>query len=164
MNDPALVGDEPDQPLRIAIEQARPDVVVVRLIGDLDLLTATRFRERLRPLLDQPGQTVLVELSGLSFLGSAGLAELAAAHDTATKIGARIVLVANARAVLRPLEVTGLHTLFPIFESVEAAWREPEKTVGAERGCKCGTRQGMGQGIRPCGPRGACGSQPRDAC
>jgi len=124
MNDPVRMGEQPDEQLRITVEQTRPDLAVVSLRGDLDLLTAPVLHERLWPLLDKAERTVLVDLGDVGFLGSAGLAELAAAHDLATRHGARIVLVASARTVLRPLEVTGLNTLFPTFDSVEAALRD----------------------------------------
>jgi anti-sigma B factor antagonist len=120
MNEPVRMGEQSDEPLGITIEQARPDVVVVSLRGDLDLLTAPVLHERLWPLLGQADRALVVDLSDVGFLGSAGLAELAAAHDTATRKGVRIVVVANARAVLRPLEITGLHTMFEIFDSVES--------------------------------------------
>jgi hypothetical protein len=32
--------------------------------------------------------------------------------------------VVDTRAVLRPLEVTGMHTLFPIFDTVDSALHE----------------------------------------
>jgi anti-anti-sigma factor len=121
MNDPVRKGEQPDEPLRIAVEQVRADLAVVQLTGDLDLLTAPALHERLWPLLALPDRTVIIDLSGVAFLGSAGLSELAAASDTAGRHGTVILLVASARAVLRPLEVTGLHTLFPIFDSVESA-------------------------------------------
>jgi anti-sigma B factor antagonist len=124
MNDPVRKGEQPDEPLRIAIEQVRPDLCVVQLTGDLDLLTAPVLHERLWPLLPQPDRTVIMDLSGVAFLGSAGLSELAAASDLAGRHGTVILLVASSRAVLRPLEVTGLHTLFPVFDSLESALRE----------------------------------------
>jgi anti-sigma B factor antagonist len=124
MNEPVRMGEQPEVRLRIAITQANPDLVVLSLSGDLDLLTSPLLHERLWPLLGQPDGRVVVDLSEVGFLGSAGLAELAAAHDTGTRQGVRIVLVASTRAVLRPLEVTGLHTLFPMFDSVESALRD----------------------------------------
>lgn len=120
MDEPVRMGEQPEVPLQISIGQPRPDVTVLRLHGDLDLLTAPLLRETLRSLLVSTG-CVLVDLTGIEFLGSAGLAELAGAQNTAAGQGARIVLVASSRAVLRPLEVTGLHTLFEIFESEDAA-------------------------------------------
>jgi anti-sigma B factor antagonist len=121
MNEPVLLDEQPAEPLRISVEQPRSDAVVLRLVGDLDLLTAPLLRERLWPLVEQPGQTVILEMSGVEFLGSPGLAELAAAHDLASRHDARVALVGGSHAVLRPLEVTGLHLLFPIYQSVGEA-------------------------------------------
>lgn len=120
MNEPARMSEQSDEALKITIEQPAENVTLLRVTGDLDLLTAPMLRERLRPLLDGNG-TVLVDFSELGFLGSAGLAELAGAHDLAARNGSRVVLVASGRTVVRPLEVTGLHTLFKIYDSVEAA-------------------------------------------
>ncbi len=121
MNDPVRFDERPAESLQIAIDEPRPDVVLVHLTGDLDLLTAPVFRERLSPLLDGRGQDMLIDLAGLNFLGSAGLAELASAHETATQRGVRLALIAGSRAVLRPLEVTRTIDLFSIHESVESA-------------------------------------------
>lgn len=121
MNDPVVFDEQPAEPLRITVERPTPDAVVLRLAGDLDLLTAPLLRERLWPLLEQPGQTVILELSGVEFLGSPGLAELAAANDLAARHQSRIALVGGSHAVLRPLEVTGLNLLFKIYESVAEA-------------------------------------------
>jgi anti-anti-sigma factor len=99
--------------------------VVIRASGDLDMLTAGAFHEALWPRFAAAGErTIVLDLSGIGFLGSAGLAELVAARDTVSGKGVSLVLVASARSVLRPLEVTGLLPLFQVFESVEAALRE----------------------------------------
>ena len=124
MNEPVRMGEQPEEPLRIEIMQASPGLVVLSLSGDLDLLTSPLLHERLWPLLEQPDGRVVVDLNEVGFLGSAGLAELAAAHDTGARQDVRIVLVASTRAVLRPLEVTGLNAQFPIFDSVESALRD----------------------------------------
>lgn len=124
MDEPARMTEPAEEPLGIEIDEVRPDLVVVRLDGDLDLLTAPLLRERLLPLLDHADRVVVIDFSGVTFLGSAGLSELAAAADAAGRNDARIVLVATAHVVLRPLEITGLHTVFPIFDSIESALRD----------------------------------------
>lgn len=129
MNDPARTGalpestPSPEDHLQVTAEPDGPGVVVVHVTGDLDLYTASVLHERLWPHLEQ-NDMVVIDLSGVAFLGSAGLSELVAAHDTATRNGVRIRLVATGHAVLRPLEVTGLRTAFDIVDSVEAALRE----------------------------------------
>src|SRR5690349_8958386 len=120
MNEPVLEVEQPEEPVQIHVEQPRSGAVVVRVTGDLDLLTAPLLRRRLQPLLEQPG-AVVVDLLNVGFLGSTGLAELTAAQDAAARTGVSLRLVATSHAVLRPLQVTGLDTLFRIFDSVDAA-------------------------------------------
>src|SRR5262245_22411562 len=113
MNEPVLEIEQPE-PVQIIVEQPRPDATLIRVTGDLDLLTTPLLRQRLQSLLERPG-AVLVDLQNVGFLGSTGLAELTAAQDTAARTGTQLRLVATGHAVLRPLQVTGLDTLFRIF-------------------------------------------------
>src|SRR2546427_625329 len=115
MNDPVPVGDQPKIPLKITIERVAPSTNVVRLAGDLDLLTAPLLRERLSLVLGEPELTLLVvDLSGVGFLGSSGLAELAAAES-----GGSPTLVS-----LQGGEIQG-------FDHLDKADRRPvDKTVG----------------------------------
>jgi anti-anti-sigma factor len=126
MNDPARTGappeptPSPEDHLQISIEPERSGAVVAHVSGDLDLYTSGLLHERLWPHLEHTA-VVVIDLTGVSFLGSAGLAELVAAQDAATRNGVRIRLVAAGHTVLRPLEVTGLRSTFELFDSVEAA-------------------------------------------
>jgi anti-sigma B factor antagonist len=124
MNEPVRETVAPEDRIQIAVEQAAPDVAVLRLTGDLDLLTAGVLHDRLWPHLDRANSAIVLDFTQVGFLGSAGLSELVAANDTATRGGVRLFLVASSRTVLRPLEITGLRPLFQVFDSVEAALRQ----------------------------------------
>src|SRR5262245_49683577 len=100
MHDPVQQTQPTDPPLAVMVDQVRPDLVLLRLTGDLDMLTAPVLHERLEPLLSGPGPNLLVDLDGVGFLGSAGLAELAWANDEAGKQGIKIGLVVGSRVVL----------------------------------------------------------------
>lgn len=52
-----------------------------------------------------------VDLSAVTFLDSAGVHALAGAHRRATAAGGRLTVCATRRAVLRPLQVSGLWQL-----------------------------------------------------
>jgi anti-sigma B factor antagonist len=73
-------------------------------------------------LLGDPDDKVLVvDLSGVTFLASSGLAVLIrAAHRAATR-DLRLQLVAATRAVRRPLEITGVDRMFDLHPDVESA-------------------------------------------
>ena len=97
---------------------ATEHMVVLRVSGELDMLTAPILTEHVQEQLtrDTTGgpRTVVFDLTGVSFLGSAGLAVLAHAHTAASDRGDAVQVVATARAVLRPLEVTGLNKVLDI--------------------------------------------------
>ena len=118
-----LPATRPEDQLQLDVEEAREGRLTVRVTGDLDLLTASMLRERLWPKLKAPNRVVVLDLTPVGFLGSAGLSELVAANDTAIRNGVQLIIVAASRAVLRPLEITGLRTLFAVYESLDEAVR-----------------------------------------
>ncbi len=54
---------------------------------------------------------ITIDLDGVTFLDSAGLCVLASAHRRAVARGLRLRVLASGRAVIRPLQITGLWTL-----------------------------------------------------
>jgi anti-sigma B factor antagonist len=119
MDEPVQLDDIPE--LNITVKEPSDDILVVQLTGELDLVTTHVLQERLWPLLDRPRKAVLLDLTELAFLGSTGLADLVNAKERADRSGIRLLLVASGAAVLRPLEVTGLLTMFPVHRSVDSA-------------------------------------------
>ena len=63
----------------------------------------------------------MLDLSDVTFLGSAGLAVLVAAKDAADARGNTLRLVCGSRIVTRALEATGLLTLFDVADGVPQA-------------------------------------------
>ncbi|MDQ2587758.1 MULTISPECIES: STAS domain-containing protein [Saccharothrix] len=104
----------------LTVRQAGAGATVVGVSGEIDMLTAPQLRaEVLRHLA--AGTTLVLDLSGVSFLGSAGLAVLVEAAQHGKRRDAAFRVVAVARAVTRPLAATGLGEVFSVFESVEQA-------------------------------------------
>jgi anti-sigma B factor antagonist len=84
---------------------------VVTAAGEIDSTSAPVLRERLESLLEGELTELTVDLTAVTFLDSAGLCVLAAAHRRAAgqDIGMRVL--ASSRAVIRPLQITGLWNL-----------------------------------------------------
>lgn len=94
---------------------------VVAPKGEIDVTTAPQLGRRLLGLADAGKTGVVVDLSRVTHLDSAGLGVLLnALRALATRRG-RLVLVCPNERVLRPFEVTGLADRMPIFASREAA-------------------------------------------
>lgn len=96
------------------------DARVVHVIGEIDTLTAPALRAQLDEHLPAAHLLVL-DLSQVSFLGSAGLAVLVAAKDDVDRRGHRLRLVCGSRIVTRALEATGLLSMFDVADTVPEA-------------------------------------------
>jgi anti-sigma B factor antagonist len=90
-------------------------VARITAVGEVDSSSAGILRERLDAALDAAGHgdvhEIVVDLVPVTFLDSAGLCVLAGAHRRATERGLALRVLASARAVVRPLQITGLWDL-----------------------------------------------------
>ena len=107
--------------LRLARTHPALDVAVLSVGGELDSLTTPELAVALPELVSGPEERVVVDLTAVTFLASSGLAVLIRGAELAAERGIRIRLVATARAVRRPLEITGSDQLFDLFTDLEAA-------------------------------------------
>lgn len=96
------------------------DTAILTATGALDLALAPKLHQmvdraaRLRPRL------VVIDLSGLGFLASAGMAELVRAHRAQPE-RSELRIVADGRLVLRPLQLTRLIDELAVFPTLRAA-------------------------------------------
>jgi anti-sigma B factor antagonist len=90
------------------VASSRGTVLTVSPAGEIDFVTAPVLRSALLNCLRPPCRQVIVDLDGLTFLSCAGLTVLAEAHHLAQADGIDFTLRGGHRAVLRPLQLTGL--------------------------------------------------------
>ena len=109
------------QPLTITTARFGADSYVVALAGELDIGTSERFREELDNLLNGGARQLVVDLLGLTFLGSVGLGLLTGAAKRARARGGDCVVVSDDPRVLRVFEITGLDRSFRIERSLMEA-------------------------------------------
>lgn len=82
--------------------------------GEIDSSSAPALRTRLDAVLDKGATDVTVDLTRVSFLDSAGLCVLAAAHRRTVRDDVRLRVLASSRAVIRPMQITGLFDLLHV--------------------------------------------------
>jgi anti-sigma B factor antagonist len=91
----------------------------VTVRGDVDAGSAPGLRAHLLEVLGRPGvATVHLDLTGVTFLDSAGLTTLVVAHQAAER-GTQVLALrcGTSRAVLRPLAITGLSGVLTIVDA-----------------------------------------------
>jgi anti-sigma B factor antagonist len=96
--------------------------VVLKVVGEIDLLTSAQIEHAITGVLAGPPPSALVlDLTDVSFLDSAGLAVLAHGHMTAAGQDLAFRVVATNPSTLKPIRLTGLDGLLTLFDSVTAA-------------------------------------------
>ncbi|HYO35087.1 MAG TPA: STAS domain-containing protein [Geodermatophilus sp.] len=105
-----------DDVITLATATGEDGAVTVTVVGEVDTFTAPVLRSSLDTQLEQQPRGLVIDLSGVQFLGSAGLAVLVETQKSARARDVELRLVATTRAVTRPLEVTGLIDLFTIVD------------------------------------------------
>ena len=87
------------------------------VLGDGDGL----LKDKVHSLAQQGLKEIALNLGGLSFMDSAGLGELIAAHTTATKAGGSIKIFNLTKRVSELLVITKVVTVFDVFNTEKEA-------------------------------------------
>jgi anti-sigma B factor antagonist len=116
---------EAGSPLTTAVSRPRSGVVLLWAAGEVDSTTASRLDDGLTSAFDaalgEPAGTVVVDLSGVTFLASSGLAVLVRGARRAAERAQRLHVVVASRAVARPLQVTRTDVLIDTHSDVGSA-------------------------------------------
>lgn len=88
----------------------------VRLIGELDMNSAPTFETELKRVESTDATQIIVDLSGLTFIGSDGLKVLIHANARSREDGNRLVLVRGTDDVHSTFETAGLVSRLPFAE------------------------------------------------
>lgn len=94
--------------------------LVVSLHGEVDLENSPRAREVLLEILDRR-KRVLVDLAGVDYIDSSGVASLVEAFQQARKSGTRFGLVSVSEAVMRVFGLARLDKVFEIHATIDEA-------------------------------------------
>jgi anti-sigma B factor antagonist len=103
--------DPPTSELVTVTVSTSGTVVRVTAAGEVDSTSAPVLREQIDAVIDSAAPEFVVDLVQVTFLDSAGLCVLAGAHRRAGERGIRMRVFASSRAVIRPLQITGLWSL-----------------------------------------------------
>jgi anti-sigma B factor antagonist len=91
------------------------------LSGDLDSFSVNNLRERINRLFDSGIYNIIIDLTNVKFVDSAGLGQLVAALKMAVHHGGDLVLVKPNDTVKDLLRITKLDTIFRRFDTAEGA-------------------------------------------
>ena len=92
------------------------DAIITHLIGMLSIETVHTFIETMRP---EPAARLILDMSGLTFLDSAGVGALVSIFVSRRNNGKTLAVAALTTQGKAVLQVAGLTKLLPIFPGVE---------------------------------------------
>lgn len=93
--------------------------VVCRPVGELDAFTVSQFRQALAELASNP--RILIDMSGVPFVDSAGLGALIGGIRRARELGGDVAVACNRPTLTRLLHTTGFDRIVTVTDTVEAA-------------------------------------------
>lgn len=117
-------------PISVEIDARHPHALVLRVAGEVDISTVGTITRGFTSMISirQAGQDLLIiDLGGVRFFGSSGLAALVACRHTAEEEALEFRLSGTSPAVLRPLEGTGLIRCFDWYPTLDAALDSPDR-------------------------------------
>ena len=103
-------------------ERGVGNVTILDVSGNVTLNDgAEQMRDKVRSVLQQGQKYLLMNLSKVSYMDSAGLGELVQAYSTVAKQGGRLKLVSPTKRLRDLLVITKLATVFDSFDDEPTA-------------------------------------------
>ncbi len=104
--------------------RASGDALILTIAGDVDSYSAPELARAFDEAIDSGRGPVIVDLTAVTFLNSAGLGALVATHKRLLSASRAMRLVCTDERIIRLLEITDLTEVFPIDASIDAALAE----------------------------------------
>ena len=116
-------------PLSISVAEDGDGVRVVALTGELDFLSASDLGARLSEMRGQTGNSVVIDVSGLTFIDSTGLNVLVAGAQ-AIQATTPVVVAGASKHVSRVFEIVRLDETVRVEPTIEDAMRAAREGRG----------------------------------
>ncbi|WP_175548226.1 STAS domain-containing protein [Saccharopolyspora flava] len=112
--------NEPRAPFS-AVAEWSDRTLFVTATGEVELVNAPQLESVLNQAVEDRPDVLVLDITAVSFLSSAGLAVLVRTHRDAGARGTRFRVVANNPATLRPIQLMGLDQEFEVYSDREGA-------------------------------------------
>lgn len=96
------------------------EISVVSAAGTVDMLTAPQLEEAIAASAKNSPTALVVDLSDVEFLASAGMGVLVAAHGELSP-AMRLAVVADGPATSRPLRLVGIADIIDLYATLDEA-------------------------------------------
>lgn len=105
----------------LTVEPQASGVQLIRISGDLDAIGAQTIEGPLIQAIGMRNARVVVDLSGVGFMSSSGMALLLVKGKTLRSGGGELCIAAPSPRVLEVFALAGFHEIFDVYQTVEEA-------------------------------------------
>ncbi|MBK8025893.1 MAG: STAS domain-containing protein [Chloroflexi bacterium] len=102
-------------------DDIEPHITIIEIKGRVDSSNASELGEQLGYLIDHGRIRIVMDLSPLIYMSSAGLRELVNTYRKLEPLGGDLRLANPTARVRDVLELSGLHTVLKVFDTPQAA-------------------------------------------
>ncbi|MEA3206959.1 MAG: anti-sigma factor antagonist [Chthoniobacter sp.] len=99
----------------------KPKTGILALAGEIDLHRSPEVKQTLQPLIDQKMPCILIDMSGVTYIDSSGLAAFIEALQRVLGYGGKFGLFGLRQSVRNIFEIARLDQVFQIFPDEAAA-------------------------------------------
>jgi anti-sigma B factor antagonist len=117
---PGLAPDAPSPSACVIGAESFGRVTVLSVAGVVDMLTAPQLEDAIKGALEQRPSALVINLSDVDFLASAGMGILVAAHDLASP-EVKFAVVADGPVTSRPLKLVGIADIVNLYPTLDEA-------------------------------------------
>jgi len=101
--------------------QAIDDGVLLTVLGEVNFSSAMVLRQAITEAVAQTPAKLVIDLAGVPYMDSSGVATMVEALQRQRKAGGRLILSGLQAKVMGIFEIARLHTMFQIVEDTQAA-------------------------------------------
>ncbi len=103
-----------------------PGVATVSITGEVDLYSSREARKAIMDLAAKQVATIVVDLSGVPYMDSSGLATLVEGLQKVEDYDGRFILCGLKPMVKKVFELSRLNTVFSIYKNLNATYQQLE--------------------------------------
>ena len=108
--------------------EEKENIGVIIVEGEVDMFTSPGLRDKLVPFFEKGVKGIIVNLSGVSFMDSSGIATLVEGLQWSKKDNKKFILAGLGTNVMNALSLTKLDKVFNIQTHADDAYKELSKS------------------------------------
>jgi anti-anti-sigma factor len=121
-----------NEPTTVNVETRPEGLLLIKIHGDLDSMGTQMVDEPLNTAISDRTSRVLIDLSDVGFISSAGMAMLLVKGKTLRRGGGNMYLASATERVREVLALAGFNELFNVYNTTDEAFKALESGAAGD--------------------------------